>query len=219
MFEFILSGPNLPFVTALAIMLGIALMEGVGTVLGMGISSWVDNLLPDIDLDMDLPEDAPPMALSRILGWLHFGKVPALILLVVFLTAFGLIGLGLQALAKNTFGLLMPGWLASVAAFAVSLPAVRVLGGGLGKVLPKDETSAVSDRTFIGRVATITLGKARRGFPAEAVLTDPYGQDHFFMVEPDLDGEEFTQGDQVLLVRKEGNQFLAIRNPNEMLSD
>ncbi len=221
MIEFISATPNLPFSAAIAIMVVIAVMEGVGTVLGMGLSSLIDGLLPDIDLDIDadLPDADSSMALSRILGWLRFGQVPALILFVIFLTSFGLVGLSLQRAVLSTFGSYMPGILASIIAFSASLPVVRVLGGGLAKILPKDETSAVSKSTFVGRVATVTLGVARKGSPAEAKLHDQFGQSHYIMVEPDLSGDEFKQGDQVLLVKHLGSSFTCIQNTSDNLVD
>jgi hypothetical protein len=221
MMEFISASPNLPFSVALAVMLAIAVLEGVGTLLGMGVSSLIEGLLPDFDVDFDaeISTGDTPFAMSRILGWLRFGKVPALILLVVFLTSFGLAGLAIQKVVHTTFGSLMPGLLASLIAFAASLPVVRALGGGLAKILPKDETSAVSEKTFIGRVAVITLGTSRRGSPAEAKLQDQYGQAHYVMVEPDISDEEFQQGDQLLLVKKSGSTFRAIRNTSDSLVD
>ncbi len=221
MLEFITAGPNQPFAIALAVMILIALMEGVGTLFGMGLSNMVEGFLPELNLevDVDLPEGETPFALSRLLGWLRFGQVPALILLIIFLTTFGLIGLGLQSLADSSFGLLAPGWIASIAALTLSLPMVRLMGGFLGKILPKDETSAVSDQTFIGRVAVITLGTSRQGSPAEGRLEDQYGQAHYLMIEPDLADEEFSQGEQVLLVKKTGSIFQAIRNSSRALVD
>lgn len=219
MIELVSAPANLPFSVALVLMLAIALLEGVGTIFGLGLSSFIDSLLPEIDLDVDFNADGGPMALSRVLGWLRFGQIPALIWLVVFLTCFGLVGLMIQALVLETIGSLMPGVLASTAAVAISLPAVRVFGGGLAKILPKDETDAVSDVTFIGRVAVITLGTARQGSPAEARLQDQFGQAHYVMVEPDLAEEAFFQGDQVLLVKKAGALFRVIKNSSANLVD
>lgn len=221
MIEFISATSNLPFSIALAIMLIIAILEGVGTLLGMGISSLIDGMLPDfdVDFDADLPDGDSSFAMSRLLGWLRFGKVPALILLVVFLTAFGLIGLGIQRAVQTTFGFLMPSALACLLAFTASLPVVRILGGGLSRILPKDETSAVSEKTYIGRVAIITLGTARRGSPAEAKLHDQHGQSHYVMIEPDIPDEEFRQGDQILVISKAGNCYRGIRNASENLID
>ena len=73
MFGYLLEGPNLPFTIALAIMGAIALLEGVAVLLGFGLSSLIDHMLPDADIDFDI--DAPDIhgadtALSQVLGWL-----------------------------------------------------------------------------------------------------------------------------------------------------
>lgn len=223
MLEFLTADGNQPFTVALAVMLIIAVFEGVTTLMGAGISELLDALLPDIDIDVDVDLDADSSgssdSLSRVLGWLRIGQVPVLILLIILLTSFGLIGLGIQSFLHGSVGLLLPGWVASIPALFMSLPVVRVLGGGLAKIMPKDETDAVSEASFIGRIAVITLGSARSGSPAEARLKDEHGQMHYVMVEPDNDNEEFGQGSSVLLVKQESAVFKAIRNTNEALTD
>lgn len=228
MIQFFLAGPNLPFAVALALMLAIALLEGVATLLGAGFSDLLDTMIPDLDLDVDVDLDldadldmpeahvAPP--LSKILGWLRLGEVPVLMLLVIFLTAFGLLGLGVQSIAGRYFGGLLPGGLAAIPAFVGAVPVVRGLGGVLAKIIPKDETEVVSEKSFIGRVAVITLGEASPGKPAEAKLTDLFGQDHYVMVEPDQEDDKFSQGMEVLIVRQRGAVFTGIVNPHPGLS-
>ncbi len=56
-----------------------------------------------------------------MLGWLRVGKVPMLMLLIIFLTGFGLIGLALQSLLHDSFSLLLPNWLMSIPAFVLAL--------------------------------------------------------------------------------------------------
>ena len=184
MLDFLLATGNLPFTIALCVMFLIALIEGVGLLLGLGFASLLDSLLPELDLDVESPEFSGG-ALSKLLGWLRVGKVPLLMLLVVFLTAFGLIGLGLQALVGGLLGALLPWPLALVAALIASLPCVRVIGGALAYVMPKDETTAVSVESFVGAVAQITLGVATQGKPAQAKLKDAFRKTHYLMVEPD----------------------------------
>lgn len=78
---------------------------------------------------------------------LEFGQlqVPVLILIVLFLTAFGLLGLGIQSMAVDIFfGGLLPISVVTLIAFIVSLPLVRIVGGVLAKVMPKDETETVT---------------------------------------------------------------------------
>lgn len=240
--EFLLLPENLAFTVALALMAGIAVLEGTTTLLGAGLSHLLDSVLPDslsveadFDLDADLDMDADvdldfngaphldgigsPGALSQLLGWLCIGKVPLLILLIVFLTGFGLAGLFVQAAVGSAFGGVLPGWIAVFPAGAIAFPLVRVFGGMLGRLIPSIETSAVSSGSFIGRVATITAGEARPGTPAQAKLHDQHGQAHYVMVEPDQTGEVFESGTEVLLVKQSGARFRGIRNTHAALTD
>ena len=81
--------------------------------------------------------------------------------------------------------------------FMLSLPLLRFGGGVLQKVMPKDETTAVSEDSLIGRVAIITLGQARQGFPAEARVKDQHGYSHYIRLEPDSSDLSFAQGSEV----------------------
>ena len=221
MIEFIAAPQNLPFSVALALMIGIALLEGVTAVFGAALSGLLDTLIPDLEVDMGLSdvEVQSPHALSRLLGWLRFGKVPVLILLVIFLTGYGLIGLGIQSITNNTVGFYLPSYVASIPAIVLALPIVRVFGGAIGFIMPKDETDAVSQDSFIGRIANITLGTAKAGSPAEAKLKDKYGNSHYIMVEPDNEKEEFDKTTPVLIVKKSAHIFKVIRNKNQNLVD
>lgn len=218
MIEFISASENFPFSLALAVMIGIALLEGITSLLGAGFSHLLDTLIPEHDLHADVSALEAANPLSKLLGWLRIGQVPILMLVVIFLTAFGLLGLGFQAFVKSATGALLPGWIAAIPVFLGSLPFVRVLGGLLERLMPKDETEAVSDESFVGRMATITLGTAKQGSPAQAKVKDQHGYSHYIMVEPDSKETEFVQGQEVLLVRKQGPTFQAIENTNEILS-
>jgi len=231
MIAFILADQNLPFAVSLVLMLAIAMMEGVTTIFGAGLSGFIESALPEFDLDIDIDVDADvdvdidspdigaSSALSKLLGWLHIGKVPILILFVIFLTAFGLIGLGIQSFAIKTFGGMFPGTLASIPSFVLSIFTVKIFGGLLGKVIPQDETDAVSEQSFIGRVAVITLGTAKSGKPAQAKLKDQHNQTHYVMVEPDNATDVFEQGTPVLLVSRQSASFRAILNTKDILTE
>ena len=237
---FIFAPENLPFTISIVMMLAIAALEGVTSLFGAGLSHIVDSLIPDtdvdfdvdvdVDVDADFDVDGPDAdvdaietgggsALTNVLGWLSVGKVPFLVLLVIFLTVFGMTGLALQGAVQTVTGTLLPGWLAAAPALIVTLPAVRIGGRGLAKIIPKDESSAVSRTTFVGRTATITLGTAARGAPAQAKLHDEHGQAHYIMVEPDIAGESFQAGENVLLVARKGGLFRVIRTDSAALSD
>lgn len=237
MIETFFSPATTPFAIALSLMLIIAAVELVGALMGMPASAMLDSLLPEIDADIDLDleadysggpfdADAPsvpngpsPGALSQILGWLCVGKVPVLVLLIVFLTAFGLAGFIIQGLVSGVIGVSLPAVIAVVPALFAAIPSTRVAGLTLAKIMPKEQTEAVSQKHFIGKVATIVRGEARKGAPAEAKLTDSFGQTHYVLVEPDDDTESFRQGAGVIIVRQSGSIYQAIVNTSAVMSD
>lgn len=220
MIGLILASENMAFSIALALMLMIAVLEGVAALFGAGVSSALDSLLPDSDISphTEVGQIDADTALSRFLGWLRIGEVPLLMLLVVFLLSFGLLGLLLQGAVQNTLGFLVPAWLAVPTVFMLSVPLVRLGGGVLQAIMPRDETSAVSEDSLLGRIAVITLGNARTGYPAEAKVRDQHGYSHYIQLEPDGPDDEFVQGDEVLLLSRQGSVYKAIFNPNPHLS-
>lgn len=218
MLDLLTAPQNIAFTVALAIMLVIAVMEGIAMFLGAGLSEFVDAMLPETEFDVDFDVDVDTSAFSRFLGWLRVGRVPVLMLLIVFLTAFGLIGLTLQSFVMGVIGFYLPAWMAVIPAFAASLPVVRIGGGALAALIPNDETDAVSSDTFVGRVAVITLGTASAGSPAEAKLTDEHGHTHYIMVEPDEPLLRFEQGSAVLLTEHHGAVFKGIVSRSEAMS-
>jgi hypothetical protein len=177
-------------------------------------------MVPAIDMEgLDTPDISSSSGMTKFLAWLRFGKVPVLITLIIFLTTFGLLGLILQGMIARTFGAPLPGFIAVLPVFLVSLPILRVSHGVVAKLIPKDETYAVDEETFIGRIAVITAGTATTSRAAEARVQDEYGRDHYVMVKPDNDGDTFPRGATVLLVSKKAACFHAIDNPNPHLID
>ncbi len=229
-----------PFTTALIVLGLIATLELVGLLFGVAFSGLVDSALPDIELDADadfemdaelggdggpLHVDGPDMPdmptagpLSQFLSWLCVGKVPVLILLAAFLLGFGLSGLIIQEVSQGLLGIYIWPILVAIPALMVALPTTRYLGLSIAKIMPKEETDAVSRNAFIGAVATIIRGEAEQGKPAEAKLRDVNGTTHYILVEPDQTGLKFAQGNEVLLVKKSGSIFQAVINTNPVLS-
>jgi membrane protein implicated in regulation of membrane protease activity len=220
MLSLMLASENMAFSIALVLMLMIAVLEGVAALFGAGVSSALESLLPESELSphAEVGSIDSDTALSRFLGWLRIGEVPLLMLLVIFLLCFGLTGLLLQAVIQSATTMLAPFWLAVPVALLLSLPLVRFGGGVLQAVMPKDETSAVSEDSLLGRVAVLTLGTARCGYPAQAKVRDQFGYSHYVQVEPETDPIEFVQGAEVLLLTRQGSVYKAIANPNPHLS-
>lgn len=209
------------FGIAIALMLLLGVLEILSLLLGR-INDWIDGLLPDsltetAHAEVGL-ETADAGAFVRFLSWLYVGKLPLLMLMVVFLCVYGLAGYLLQGTVHALTGGYLNGWLAAAAAWLLCLPAVRTAAALLYRILPKDETTAVSQNSLVGRVGIVVLGDAHPGMPAQVRVPDRHGQQHYVLAEPDGDAV-LHQGQAVLLVSLEGNRFKAIANPSGSLVD
>jgi len=196
---------TLPFGVGFGLIVGIALLEGFGMLVSLSPSNLIDDWLPDVSGDG---------ALDRVLGWLHIGRVPALVLLLLFLAGYVLFGYGLQMVAHGLLGGYLPAWMAGLLAVPSGMATVRGLGALIAHIVPRDETSVVSEQSLVGRVGVVTAGVARRGLAAQARVRDALGRSHYLMVKPDLEDEVFEEGAQVLIVRKAGAFFRCIANPH-----
>ena len=202
MFDFIIAPENLPFSVALLVMLLIGAVEAFG----LGASA------AHLDADADLHADG-----GDLLGWLGVGRVPLLMLIVLLLALFGTIGLALQEGVVAVAGHPLSPWIAAPIAFVASLPLLGFCARGLARIMPGDETTAVSLDTLLGKRATVTVGTARRGSPAQARVRDVHGQSHYVMIEPNDDAHAVGEGETVLLVRREGNIFIGLIEGDALL--
>lgn len=208
MLSFLLSADNVPFLAALALMLMIGAAEALGLGAGLAVGEGLEGL--DGDVNVETPS---------LLSWINVGRLPLLMLIVVFLFAFGMTGLIGQRIVAALIGQPGPWFLAAPLAFMAALPVTRVFGRGVARIMPRDETTAVSRDSLVGRVAVIVTGEARSGSPAQARVRDQHGQVHYVMVEPDTAADIFAQGSDVLLVRYAGAKYFAINNTSASLRD
>lgn len=208
MWSFLLSPDNVPFVAALVLMLLIGAVEALGLGGGLALGEGLDGL--DGDVNVETPS---------LLSWINVGRLPLLMLIVVFLFGFGMTGLIGQRIVAALLGQPAAWFLAAPAALAAALPTTRVFGRWVSRVLPRDETTAVSRDSLVGRVAVIVTGEARRASSAQARVRDTHGQVHYVMVEPDDAQDVFAQGSSVILVRHAGAKYFAIHNTSASLRD
>ena len=200
-----------PFTVALLVAGGLLVIELLGALLGAMPSDMIDGAF-DFDADGDVDADVDGSAgLGAAFGWMGFGRVPALVVLMAFLVSFGLAGVAVQWAAGAVWAML-PGWLAAIPALVLAVPSTRAVSGAVAKILPSEETEASSSEGFVGRVATLGAATARPGLPAEAKLTDAHGQTHYVRVVP-VEGEALEAGQGVLLIDKTGGVFGAVPDP------
>ena len=217
--EFILHPSNLFFSGAVALFFLIGLIQILALFAGLDLAEGVDGFLPEADFEAPGVDGLEAAGLlDALFGWLELRKVPVLISLVLFLLFFGFIGLNLQG-AFLSIGLgPLPGWLVIPPVFIASLFPLKYSHRFIARIFPREQTYAISEDAFIGRLATITIGEATPDKAAEARLTGPLGRTHYIMVFADQEGATLTSGTEVLLVGRRESHFTGILNPNRNLS-
>jgi hypothetical protein len=194
----LLADYNMPFAAALVLMVLLALLQliGLGAMFG--------------DADLDADADGHAGFADGLLSFLGIGRVPFMVWLASFLLVFAALGVSIQALADGLLGGPLDRWLAAALAAVAALPVTGLVARPIGAILPGDETSAVGLDSLVGRRATIVVGRAAAGHPARARVLDHHGRAHHVMVEPHEDSSEMLEGDEVLLVRREGESFYGV---------
>lgn len=200
MLDFVLAPEMAPFVDALAVVGAIGLLEMAALLVFGPVFSHFHIDLPDVDGSF----------LSGLMSWLHLGKVPLMVLALLFLSGFGLAGAALQ-LTLHSLGMnLADAAGASVPAVGVGVAMVRRVGGIFAKAL-SDDHSVLSIDDFVGGTARIVTGTARFSLPAEACFTDKFGRQHYVMVAPTDEVDSFEQGTEVILGQRNAIGFDAAR--------
>ena len=212
MFEFLVADFNTPFAIALGSVLILGLFEGLGLLVGLSIMSLFDQFSPfEMEVDVELDANVTSGGITSVVGWLYLNKLPLLVWLVLFLSTFAIAGYSFNYLNLNWLTLALPSFVASIFAIIAAIVMTRTIGKPLAKLMPKNETSAVSADSFTGLVAKVTIGKATQHSPAEAVLTDQFNQKHYVLVAPETSDEIFEQSQQVVLVEKQEKCWLAVK--------
>jgi hypothetical protein len=199
-----------PFTIALLVMLAIGLVELASLLIGFSPSSAIESALPEIELDAPDGSGAELGPFSLILGWFSVGRLPFLVILVIFLTTFGLAGYIVQWWVYWVMGGPLSAWLAAIPAFLAAIFTTRHLGRWLGRIFPRDHSEAASQRELIGSYATIIRGEAKPGQPAEAKAQDLRGRSHYVLLEPSDADTTYKAGDRVFIVGQEKNVYRAV---------
>lgn len=158
---------------------------------------------PELDTDIDLDADTASAESVPVgpASWLGIGKVPTLIWIAAVLLGFGVSGVVLQGLTAMLLGVTLPAVLAAVPAALAGIWFARQFGAIFARLLPKTETTALSNRHLGRRTGVVTQGTARRGKPTEVKVKDRHGNTHYLRGEPLKDDDEITAGTEVLVLR------------------
>ena len=205
----------MPFFYAFCFVALVLFLEVASLLIGAGFSQIIDNLFDATDVGIgdfsDGEIEIQGNFISKYVAWIKVNNVPLLILCVVYMGTFSTIGYIGQNFALRILGNPIEIWIATIIAGILALPLYKVIAQFLADKLFKEETSAISEKTFVGKIIEINTGVARVGLPAEGKYKDQFGQLHYFMVEPDNTKDQFYQGDMVKLIKYENKIFKAIK--------
>ena len=204
-----LDSHNFPFTIAFTIMVCFAVLECISMLFGGGLSQWLSDHTPDMDIDhatADLGDSSAHGDVQKagfgaqFFSWLECGKLPFLISFNAFLGAFSVLGFTLQGALEAADLPLLTSGIAAIPAFVLALPILKYLNRWLGRIWPDDETSAFSPDEFVGRVGTITIGQATMDRAAEVKVVGPDQKHHYIMAY--TKETPLSQGEQILLTER-----------------
>jgi YqiJ-like protein len=130
---------------------------------------------------------------------------------------FSIEGFLLQGVAHMA-GTAVPVAIAALVAAAGSIPVIRTTSRGLSRIIPRDETYAVSDADFVGKVALVSVGPLDQGLPGRVRLKDVFGNWHTVAARASPDSAALPVGASVLLVDRDAKSFIAISAPADLIS-
>jgi hypothetical protein len=206
----ILLAPDVrPFAVAAAIMIALGGIELLTTLVGFSIGQLVgDGVTVEADSHSGL---------DGLFLWVNAGRLPLLILIILALGVFAIEGFLLQGIA-HIIGIAVPVAIAAVAAAAGSIPVIRTTSRGLARIIPRDETYAVSDSDFVGKVALVSIGPLDQGLPGRVRLKDVFGNWHTVPARASSDSQALPVGASVLLVDRDAKSFIAISAPADLIA-
>jgi hypothetical protein len=207
----ILLAPDVrPFAIAAAIMATLGGIEMLTMIVGFSISQLVGGT----DFSIEGEHDG---VIGGLFLWINAGRLPLLILIILALGIFSFEGFFLQGIA-HIAGTEIPVSLAALAAAACSLPVIRLTSRGIAKIIPRDETYAVNDADFVGKVAEVAIGPLDQGLPGRVRLKDVFGNWHSVPARASADSSPLPVGASVLLVDRDAKSFIAISAPEDLVT-
>lgn len=197
----------LPFAISAAMLAALTVIEMLCLLVGFSLGEAIDQASGFED------HGAP-----GLFNWLNAGGVPILVLLLISLGMFAISGFVIQGVAQAVWRL-VPTVPASLAAFALSMPAVRISSEFVARIVPRDETYAVELGDFIGRIGEVTVGPLDQGLPGRVKVKDQHGNWHALRARAAPDQSPIPIGAAALIVDRQADIFIAIPAPAEIFDN
>ena len=182
---------NYMYMVALSLMGFILLVYVILTMFGIDLEGDDVDVDSNMEMETDLEIDANVM--GDILNWSSFNKVPTIIYLSSVLLSFGVTGLlfnKILGIEENYFSL--------IASLPMSVIGAKYLSTIIGGIIPKVSTNVVSNLSFIGLKATVTMG-GKGGIPCEARISHQ-GSKYFVSVQH-IEDMELEQDQEIVILK------------------
>jgi membrane protein implicated in regulation of membrane protease activity len=196
-----------PFAIAAVMIAIVGAIESLSMLIGMSLSEMMGKAI-------GFDHDSNSSFINALL-WLNVGGVPLLIFILLALGLFSIAGFLIQDVARLVLAPL-PAAIAALAAAAVALPLLRASTREVARVIPQDESYAVSLSDLIGRVGQVVVGPLDQGLPGRVRVKDVHDNWHTVMARAAPDSPPLQKGARVLLVDCRDRLFIAIAATDEV---
>ncbi|WP_439500957.1 OB-fold-containig protein [Aminobacter ciceronei] len=161
----------------------------------LGVLQIVVYFAGSVSLGDSVADMIDGTSIGELFDWLNFGRVPFSILGMLLLTTFGASGMLVDGTVPG-----LPAWAYLVVAVPASVTVTKLVGNGIAKVLPRDESYAVTREHMIGRRGVVTLGPLDDGVPGAIRVRDEHGDLHTIKARPADEGSVIQKGAEVVVV-------------------
>jgi membrane protein implicated in regulation of membrane protease activity len=161
----------------------------------LGVLQIVVYFAGSVSLGDSVADMIDGTSIGELFDWLNFGRVPFSILGMLLLTTFGATGMLVDGTVPG-----LPAWAYLVVAVPASVTVTKLVGNGIAKVLPRDESYAVTREHMIGRRGVVTLGPLDDGVPGAIRVRDEHGDLHTIKARPADEGSVIQKGAEVVVV-------------------
>lgn len=198
---------NAIFLVSFLLILAVGVLEIAALIVGASVFAHADAMLsPHIE--------AGDSYFAQGFDWLNTGRLPLLVLIILFLGIFSISGFVIQWMVIDFFSAPLPTFIAAIAALFLTVFGTKYLSVRIAHFFPQHESSAISEDSFVGCIAMVTGAPASINTPTECRLTDKFNQVHYVLVEPEEAEVTFTAGDKILITsRLSESRFKGVKNP------
>jgi len=175
--------------------------------IGTGVGHLLDTVLPGHDADIS---HAAEGALAKAFGWLYLGRVPLMIILMLFLGGFAASGFAVQGVAFSIFGGTLPWLLAYSIGVAGGLAVVRLCAPPVARLLAAANRPGTTPTDFVGAVGVVTVGTMTAELASTVRVRALSGEMHFLAAKALRSGDSLAEGRQVVLQKKDGAFWLCV---------